>query len=78
MGLDWIDLAQGRDRWAGGGAPVKRSNENSGYSKCEEFLDKIRSDEKLLQIEGRECLLLFSAESFVFHFSIQKVKDQDI
>jgi len=29
-------------------------------------------------IEGRECLLLFSAESFVFQFDIQKVKDQDI
>jgi len=29
-------------------------------------------------IEGRECLLLFSAESFVFQFAIQKVKDQDI
>jgi len=28
--------------------------------------------------EGRECLLLFSAESFVFQFAIQKVKDQDI
>jgi len=25
-----------------------------------------------------ECLLLFSAESFVFQFAIQKVKDQDI
>jgi len=31
-----------------------------------------------VQIEGRECLLLFSAESFVFQFAIQKVKDQDI
>jgi len=30
------------------------------------------------EIEGRECLLLFSAESFVFQFAIQKVKDQDI
>jgi len=30
------------------------------------------------QIEVRECLLLFSAESFVFEFAIQKVKDQDI
>ena len=25
-----------------------------------------------------ECLLLFRAESFIFHFAIQKVKDQDI
>ena len=30
------------------------------------------------QIEGRECLLLFSAESFVFQFAILKVKDRDI
>jgi len=31
-----------------------------------------------MKIEGRECLLLFSAEYFVFEFAIQKVKDQDI
>ena len=30
------------------------------------------------QIEVRECLLLFDAESFIFQFAIQKVKDQDI
>ena len=30
------------------------------------------------QIEVRECLLLFGAESFVFQFAIQKFKDQDI
>ena len=29
-------------------------------------------------LNGRECLLLFSAESFVFQFPTQKVKDQDI
>ena len=27
---------------------------------------------------GAECLLLFGAESFIFQFAIQKVKDQDI
>ena len=31
-----------------------------------------------LQIEVRECLLSFGAESFVFQFAIQKFKDQDI
>jgi len=31
-----------------------------------------------VQIEVRECLLLFGTESFVFQFAIQKVKDQDI
>ena len=30
------------------------------------------------QIEVRECLLLFDAESFIFQFAIQTVKDQDI
>ena len=30
------------------------------------------------KIEVAECLLLFGAESFVFKFAIQKVKDQDI
>jgi len=30
------------------------------------------------QIEVGECLLLFSAESFIFQFAIQKVEDQDI
>ena len=31
-----------------------------------------------MKIEGRECLLLFSTESFVFQFANQKFKDQDI
>ena len=31
----------------------------------------------LEQIKIRECLLSFGAESFVFHFAIQKCKDQD-
>jgi hypothetical protein len=33
---------------------------------------------KLEQIEVREYLLSFSAESFVFQFAIQKFKDSDI
>ena len=33
---------------------------------------------RVLAIEVRECLLLFGAESFVFQFAIQKVKDQDM
>jgi hypothetical protein len=32
----------------------------------------------MLQIEVRECLLSFGAESFVFQVAIQKLKDQDI
>jgi hypothetical protein len=31
-----------------------------------------------MQIEVRECLLLFGAEYFVFQVAIQKLKDQDI
>ena len=30
------------------------------------------------QLEGRECLLLFGTEYFVFQFAIKKVKDQNI
>ena len=39
---------------------------------------KLKSVNVKEQIEFRECLLLFGAESFVFQFAIQKVKDQDI
>ena len=31
-----------------------------------------------MQIEVKECLLLFGAEYFVFQFAFQKFKDQDI
>jgi len=34
--------------------------------------------EKYERIEVRECLLSFGAESFVFHFAIQKCKDSDM
>jgi hypothetical protein len=34
--MDWIDLVQDRDRWW---ALVKEVNEQSGYTKCGEFLD---------------------------------------
>ena len=32
----------------------------------------------VVEIEVRECLLLFGTESLVFQFAIQKVEDQDI
>jgi hypothetical protein len=35
-GLDWIDLAQDRDRWP---ALVKAVNKRSGSIQCGEFLD---------------------------------------
>ena len=34
--MDWIDLAQGRDKWAG---TCDCGNEHSGSIKCGEFLD---------------------------------------
>ena len=39
---------------------------------------KFYSGRNLEQIEARECLLLFGAESFVFQFAIQIFKDSDI
>ena len=30
------------------------------------------------RLKSRECLLLFGAESFIYQFAIQKVKDQGI
>jgi hypothetical protein len=35
-GMDWIGLAQDRDRW---GAVVNAVNEPSGYIKCGDFLE---------------------------------------
>jgi len=35
-GMDWIERAQDRDRWAGTG---ECGNEPSGSIKCAEFLD---------------------------------------
>ena len=35
-GMDWIDLAQDRDRWR---TLFERGNETSGSIKCGEFLD---------------------------------------
>jgi hypothetical protein len=35
-GMDWIDLAQGRDKWGG---TCECGNEPSGSVKCGEFLD---------------------------------------
>ena len=38
--MDWIDLAQGRDRWR---AVVNALIELSGFIKCGEFLDQLRT-----------------------------------
>ena len=35
-GMDWIELAQDRDRWRG---TCECGNEHSGSVKCREFLD---------------------------------------
>ena len=39
---------------------------------------KFYSETNYEQIEVRECLLPLGAEAFVFQFTIQKFKDQDI
>jgi hypothetical protein len=58
--------------------------DNSSIERVEEFkylgtrLTNKNSIQEGIKIEVRGCLLLFSAESFVFQFAIQKVKDQDI
>ena len=60
--------------------------DNSSIERVEEFkylgttlTNKNSIQEEIkLQIEVRECLLLFGTESFAFQFAIQKVKDQDI
>jgi len=44
------------------------------YDENINFGQHLPIDQKLLLV----CLLLFSAESFVFQFATQKVKDQDI
>ena len=56
---------------------------NSSIERVEEFkyLGKTLTNQNSIQeeqIEVRECLLLFGAESFVFQFAIEKAKDQDI
>jgi len=39
---------------------------------------KILFRNKLRAVEVRECLISFGAESFVFQFTIQKYKDEDL
>ena len=39
-GIDWIDLAQDRDRWR---AVVNGGNEPSDSIKCGEFLDQLQN-----------------------------------
>jgi len=39
-GMDWIELAQDRDRWRG---TCEGGNEPSGSIKCGEFLDYLKT-----------------------------------
>jgi hypothetical protein len=48
----------------------------SYHTTQKQFTDFLRCREE--QIEVRECLLSFGAESVVFQVAIQKLKDQDI
>ena len=76
-------MIMSRDQNAGRSYSMK--SDNSSIERVEEFkylgttlTKKILFRNKLRQIEVGECLLLFGAESFIFQFAIQKVKDQDI
>ena len=51
--------------------------DNSSTERVEEFKYLGTTLTNKNSIQG-ECLLLFGAESFIFQFAIQKVKDQDI
>jgi len=51
------------------------SNTASSFNPHAKLLTLVEDSE---QIEVGECLLFFGAESFVFQFAIQIVKDQDI
>ena len=77
-------MIMSRDQNAGRSYSMK--TDNSSTERVEEFkylgttLTNKNSiqEETGEQIEVRECLLLFGAESFVFQFAIQKDKNQDI
>jgi len=53
--------------------------DNNSFEKVEEFkyLETTLPNQNSIQeeIEIRECLLSFDAESFVFQFASQKIKD---
>ena len=74
-------LVMSRDRNAGRGHSVKI--DNSSIERVEEFkyLGMTLRDQNSIQEEIKsrlklgECLLLFSAESFVLQVAIQKLKD---
>jgi hypothetical protein len=61
-----------RDQDAGRSHSVKINN--NSFENLEEF-KYFYSQRNFEQIEGRECLLSFGAESFVFQFAIHKFKD---
>ena len=76
-------MIMSRDQNAGRSHSMKI--ENSSIERVEEFkfLGATLTNKNSIQEEIKsrlkvECWLLFSAESFVFQFAIQKVKDQDI
>jgi len=73
-------MVMSRDQNAGWSHSIK--TDNSSFERVEEFKYvgkthqiKILLRKNLEQIEQRECVLSFSAESFVFQFANQKFKD---
>jgi len=53
--------------------PLKWLKSSKSWEQFQQI--KVIVRKKLEQIEVRECLLLFGAESFIFQFAIQKLKD---
>ena len=70
-------MVMSRDQNAGRNHSVKI--DNNSFEKVEEFkyLETTLPNQNSIQeeIEIRECLLSFDAESFVFQFASQKIKD---
>jgi len=76
-------MVMSRDQHAGRSHSIK--TDNSSLKGCNSSniwnnlnTSKFYSGRNCEQIEVRECLLSFGAESFVFQFAIQTFKDYDI
>jgi hypothetical protein len=73
------DMVMSQDQNAGG-SPNKKTD-NRSFERMEQFkylAITLMYQNSIQQIEVRECLLSFCAESFDFQFATQEYKDDDI